>query len=475
MATQQVVIRQTDFAQMAVEKYPPPFVPHQYQMDAVREVFPYDQLGLYAEVGCGKTFMATYIALAWQIRDPFDQVIVTMPPILLAGWKRWLESIPGAGPVLVYRGTPKERQAMDVTKYKWILMSMQIFKGDNDMLAYKLQGKKLVGIIDEATCIKNSGSDNFRYTRQFFQGHKLLLLTGTPLAKPGDAFAYVKLVTPVVYRSLGQFENIHVEERDFFGSVTKWQKLDLMKQNLERQAVRIIKEDVLPHLDQPLYVPIYYDLEPKHKRLYEQLAEEQLLLLENGGKIDATSAPRLYNALQQIILNYDYFSGDEKAVSAGYDLVDAAFDEIDPGRKLILFANYRMTNRGLLKTFAKYNAVACYSEVTPRQQEKNVASFLDDPECRLMIAQPVSAGAGWNPQYVCSDELFLEMPIVPKDFHQAVGRVCREGQTRKPVVRIAIAKGTIQERLYNNLLAKDSLVNKVQRSFQDLRDAIYGQ
>lgn len=475
MATQQIVIKQTDFAQMAVDKYPPPFTPYDYQMKAVRDLFHCERLGLYAEVGCGKTFMATYLALAWQIRDPFDQVIVTMPPILLAGWKRWLESIPGAGSVLVYRGTPKEREVMDVARYKWILMSMQVFKSDNDMLAYKLRDRKLVGIIDEATCVKNSASQNFKYTREFFDGHRLMLLTGTPLSNPGDTYAYVKLVTPIVYRSRGQFENIHVEERDAFNTIAKWRWLDLMKQNLERQAVRIIKEDVLPHLDQPLYVPIYYDLELKHKRLYEQLAEEQLLLLENGGNIDATSASRLYNALQQIILNYDYFSGNEKAVSAGYELVDSVFDEIDPDRKLILFANYRMTNRGLLKTFFKYNAVACYSEVPSNQQERNVASFLDNPQCRLMIAQPISAGAGWNPQYVCSDELFLEMPIVPKDFHQAVGRVCREGQTRKPVIRIAIAKGTIQERLYNNLLAKDSLVNKVQRSFQDLREAIHGQ
>lgn len=465
----------TDWPALAVEKYPPPFTPHGWQMDCIRDLFPAPNVGMYAEVGCGKTFMATYLTLAWDLREPVDHIIVTMPPILLAGWKRWLESIKGIGSVLLYRGTPKERQQMDLRAHKWILMSMQIFKGDNDRLSQELGSKKLVGIIDEATCIKNPGSDNYRYTRQFFANQNLMLLTGTPLSNPGDTFAYVKLVTPTVYRSKGQFENIHVAERDFFGNVLEWQNLDLAKQNLERNAIRIIKEDVMPHLDQPLYVPIYYDLDKKHKALYNQLAEEQLLILESGGKIDATSAPRLYNALQQIILNYDYFSGDPEARSTGYDLVDAAFEEIGDDRKLIVFANYKMTNRNLVTRFNKYGVVACYSEVSSKQQDKNIESFLNDPKCRMINAQPVSAGAGWNPQYVCSDELFLETPIVPKDFHQAVGRVCREGQTKKPVVRIAIAKGTIQERLYNNLLNKDSLVNQVQRSFQDLRDAIYGQ
>lgn len=472
LATQ---VRVIDWAEEAVRKYPPPFVPHDFQMDVIREHAVYDRTGFYAEVGCGKTFMGTYIALIWDMKEGVDTIIVTMPPILLAGWKRWLDQIVDPESVLIYRGTPKERAAMDLRKPKWLLMTMQIFKGDNERLEKDLAGRKLVGIIDEATCIKNSASDNYRYTRQFFGVHKLVLMTGTPLSGPGDAFAYVKLIAPNVYRSYGQFQNIHVEEKDFFGTVIKWQNLELMQKNLLINSVRIIKEDVLKHLKQPVYVPIYYDLDKKHKKLYDQLAEEQLLLLEDGGKIDATSAPRLYNALQQIILNFDHFSGVPNAVSAGYDLVQTTMEEIDKDRKLIIFANYRMTNRNLLRQLESYNAVACYSEVSAKQQEKNVDKFLNDPECRIMIAQPISAGAGWNPQYVCSDELFLETPIVPKDFHQAVGRVAREGQEKVPVVRIAIAKGTIQERLFNNLLVNDSVVNKVQRSYQDLRDAIYGK
>jgi SNF2 family DNA or RNA helicase len=113
--------------------------------------------------------------------------------------------------------------------------------------------------------------------------------------------------------------------------------------------------------------------------------------------------------------------------------------------------------------------------VSPKQQNLNVDRFLEDPTCRVLIAQPLSAGMGLNLQGVSSDVLFLETPLVPKDFHQAVGRVYREGQTKTPNVRIAIAAGTIQERLHRQLLLKDELVNKVQIGFQNLREAIYGR
>lgn len=468
----------------ALEKYKLPFELHDYQMRAINYLcVGFDRVGLFAEVGCGKTVMATMLGLAWDTQQDYTFVVV-VPPILIKSWYRWLTSLQGIGSVLEYLGTPAKRRSLDVAEQKWIIMSMQVFKNDREHLKKQLGRFHLCGIVDEATAIKNTGSDNYKYTRDFFEGHKLMLLTGTPLSNPGDAYAYTKLKTPLIYRSKGHFENIHVAERDFFGNVSKWRELELMQGNFLLNSVRILKEDVLKHLKQPIYTPIVYELDPKHKELYNQLAEEQLLELESGGKIDATSASRLYNCLQQIVVNWDHFTENLKHVSASLDIVDQVCDEVFGGvidvsscntNKLIIFSNYRMTNRKLTQYLSKYGAVAAYSDVTPKQQSLNIDRFLGDPTCRVLIAQPLSAGMGLNLQGVCSDVLFLETPLVPKDFHQAVGRVYREGQTKTPNVRIAIAAGTIQERLHRQLLHKDSLVNKVQIGFQDLKEAIYGR
>lgn len=455
-----------------------PFQPYPIQEKEIEALAPLPRAGYYAEPGCGKTLMSTAAALYKKAHQPDVCTLVIMPPILINGWKRWLDKVGGAGKVVVYRGTPSERQALEIKDADWILMSIQIFKRDVHRFERELVERPKIGIIDEAHSIKNVGSDNHRKVRDFFAGQDLLLLTGTPLSSPGDVYAYVKLVSPMIYRSQKQFENIHVEERDFFDKVTKWRRLDLLQENLLTNSCRILKEEMLPYLKRPIYVPTPYSLDKQHMALYRQLMDEQLLVLENGSRIDATTASRLYHAAQQIVTNLEKYSGDEKRRSSSYDVLDNVVSElgIDAGgsAKLVVFTIYRETSRRVLKYLQPYGAVACYSEVSPTQQAKNIDRFMSDPSCRILVAQPLSAGYGLNLQEVCSDELFLETPIIPAHFHQGVSRVYRDGQTRVPVIRIGIAEGTIQEKLHNQLLEKDELINKVQIGFKDLKEAIYG-
>lgn len=445
------------------------------QIEDVENLYIFDRIALFNEVGTGKTVTSTVLALAWDT----DHNVVLMPPILLRQWQRWLESLHDVGAVLIFRGTPAERAAMDLAKYRWILMTPQIFKKELPRIRRALGDRSTTTIVDEGHSIKNVGTANHKAVRDFAVGQHLQILTGTPVSQPGDAYGYVRLKTPNVYRSEAQFMNLHVEEKDFFGNVTKWRNLELMNQNLMLQATRRLSKEVLKHLKKPNYIPIYYDLDPEHLALYNQLADEQLLLLPDGGKIDATSAGRLYNALQQIVLNWSHFSGDPDHRSKAFDLIDNVADEIDlmnpDSSKLIVFTYYVMSSREVAKHLAKFGAVACYSEISQRQQAINVQRFLEDPSCRVIVAQPGSAGAGWNPQHVCREVLFIEEPVVPWQFSQGVGRVDRDGQMYTPNIRLGIAEGTIQRRLHENLLNKDALANRVQGGFMDLRDAIHGK
>jgi SNF2 family DNA or RNA helicase len=470
-------------------EFPPNVEDRDFQIEAVNALAPLPRSGWWAEVGTGKTFMATCAVLYKKLLE-LDAgkapapCLVIMPPSLIRQWRRWLEKIryrpTGAQlDVLEYRGTPKVRRQLDLRR-DFVLMSIQVFKNDFQHLMKLLEHESVAVIVDEATSVKNVESDNYKRTRDFSTGRDLLLLTGTPLSKPGDAYAYIKLISPTVYRNSNHFEALHVGERDFFGNVKRWENLEFLRDNLLLNSVRILKETALPYLKKPLFVPMPFLLEPEHQALYERLAEEQLLVLENGGKIDATTGPRLYNALQQIICNPGHFSGDPNMKSAAHELLDQTLDElgaddVENGQKLIVSSNYRMTNRGLLEYLKPYNAVGMYSEVSRKRQDDNKQRFIDDPECRVICIQPLTAGSGTDGwQHVCSTVHFMEFPIIPKDFRQVVGRVDRDGQVTAPQIRMPIAEKTIQVKLHHDLLANDELVNKVQPAFQDLREAIYG-
>ena len=219
---------------------------------------------------------------------------------------------------------------MPLKGFRWVVMSYGIFREDFDGIFVELGREHPHIIVDEATALKNSGSILYRRVNALSAGGPLQLLTGTPTNKPTDAYAYVKLTTPECLPQLhGHFESLHVAERDFFGNITAYQHLDVLNQNLMLQALKRTKTRCSLGSSKPRYDPIFYDLSAKHKKLYNQLAEEQLLLHTNRDKIRCNNAATAHHALRQIVVNFDYFSGDSSARSAVYDLIDNTIEDTE--------------------------------------------------------------------------------------------------------------------------------------------------
>jgi SNF2 family DNA or RNA helicase len=423
-------------------------------------------------MGTGKTFISTAISLFHKVTYG-HQVVVIMPPILIRQWGRWLASIKPEISVTEYRGTPAQRDALDLDM-DFVLVGVQIFKRDFARFQRYFSDKNYTVIIDEANLVGNIESDNHKKVYEFAAGHPQIVLTGTPMNSVMDAYGLLKFSAPGAYRSIRHFENTHVEERDFYKKPIKFGNLDLLAENMMVNSRRILLEDMYPDLDEPAYIPTYYDLAPAHYKLYRKLAEEELLKLPDGGKIDATSANKLIHALGQIIVNYPHFSGNPDDVSLTVEMITQKLSELGDG-KLVVFANYKLTVAHLKDKLQKFGAVTINSEVTEAQKERNLQAFMTDPECRVVIAQFVSAGKGLDGlQHVCNHAFFAEPCQQPRDFHQAVARLKRLGQKKKVMVMMGIANNTTQVRGFKKLLDNDDLVNKVIRNATELREAIYG-
>lgn len=428
----------------------------------------------------GKTAGATHLMYFRRRESGVRQWLLIMPPILLTQWGRWLSTTrikaTGLPPtVTIYRGPPKTRQALSLES-DFILMSYAIFKNDYERLANHFEGKAVGTLCDEAHAIKNVESQNHKAVRAFAEGRPLLLLTGTPLTTPIDAYAYIKLLeTRVIYRNRRNFERIHVEEVDDYGKVLKWRNLDMLEDNMRLHTSRVIRREVQSQLPSITYSPILYDMDPAHLKLYKRIAEERLVEFENGAEINAISTQALYSALQQIVLNWGEFAEDESLRPAALDLVEETLSEIGDDKKLVVVANFIRSNRMLLKALAGYGAVAVYGEVTPANKQRAIQRFIDDPCCRVIILQPQSAGFGVDGlQHVCSDMLVLEAPTTAPPFHQTVARLDRDGQANPVNCRVAVAAQTVQVRMFRNLLENDATINAIQGGYQDLKEAILG-
>lgn len=460
--------------EQALDKLKLPFKLADLQVHDILEAAAAERYAFFYEVGVGKTVVSTVVAMMLEAQH----VIVVGPPILNTAWSEWLKSV-NQTDVSIFAGP---RRTTKLLESRWVVMSHAIWRDSFDTIRTHFAKKDVLLIIDEAQALKNPASKLFRTVNQFVQpDRKLLLLTATPTSKPEDTYTYMKLKSPQVYRSFGHWGNCHVESRDIYGNITKYANLDDLAKNFAIKAVKRTKKEMYGETLDPIYQPMPYELAPKHEKLYNRLAEEQLLLLPGGQKIDATTAQRLRHALQQIVVNYGRFSGNPDDRSAAYDIIDETLSEVDPMKegnsKLVIWTYYVATSESvtsyLRSKYGESAVVAAYGKVN---SQKAIDAIMDaDGDARILVAQPSSCGVGLNLQHVCWENLFIEMSTSSAQTRQAIGRTDRMGQKYRPTMRFAQALRTIQVSMFADLLRNDDLVSKVERTASSLRDEIFGK
>ena len=458
--------------ELAIQNLKLPFIPANLQIADAKDAVVSGRFGLWYEVGTGKTVVSTIAATALGS----EYKIVICPPIIMFQWEQWLNSV-GVTDTCIYKGA---RRTVDMLDHHWVIMSHAIFRDSFETIRARFAKRDVTLIVDEAQWLKNPASKLFRFVNQFVAPDRhIFLLTATPTSKPEDTYSYIKIKSPILYRSFGHWQNLHVLDRDIFGTITKYQNLELLADRFAISSVKRTKREVFGDVMEPIYQQMPYELDPKHYKLYVRLAEEQLLLLDNGDKIDATTAQRLRHALQQIVVNYGKFSGNPEDRSKAFDVIDQVIEEVDPmdksKSKLVIWTYYVATSESvtayLKQKFGDRAVVAAYGKVN---SQKSIDAIMTDPEARILVAQPSSCGVGLNLQHVCWENLFIEMATVPMQARQAMGRTDRAGQKNRPTMRFAQAAKTIQIKLFHDLLKNDDLVTQIERSPASLRQEIFG-
>ena len=133
------------------------------QIEDVHSFLGWENSKNFYEVGGGKTVVSSVVAL---MRGN-TQKIVTVPPVLITPWAKWLNKI--SENVLVYRGTPKERKALNLGKAHWIVVSHAIFRDDSPRISAELAPDAEI-IVDEAQALKNPASVLYKKVDRLCKG-----------------------------------------------------------------------------------------------------------------------------------------------------------------------------------------------------------------------------------------------------------------------------------------------------------------
>lgn len=481
------------------------FTPRADQVVGLNRMLVNDRFGLYDDPGTGKTIQLQ--AKAMQLVAEGNKVMMLMPPVLLGQFVESLcEDFTNPERYLswhVLRETPKHRET---------LFNLWDAKGWPDLLLMSYEMFTLLSRVPKGarkrSWVAHAMRENYRVI-DCDEGHKLCghntvlhhtldwhcgevgesmlaIATGTPMpTTPLNAYGLIQLTNPTAYADFNQFERLHaiyktirLREPRMTKSgkkITRIQKLDGFKGQEEiRKALykygrRVIKEQVLD-LKEPQIIEVPVVLGEAHMKLYKQLEKERIL--EYQGEIIAggITEQRLRQALLRIVTNPEAFMPDGKKI---YNAVLDMTLELIGGHnnampledgfenKVIVFCNLRATAAWLRQALAAWNPIVLNGD-TPDKDKARVA-FTTDQNCRILIANPESAGFGLNFQHISCTNIFVEPTGVPGQFKQAMERTYRNNQKRVVQTYILRASGTIAPRATKEMLNRTHEINKVNR------------
>lgn len=446
---------------------------------------PNQRVGIFDDMGAGKSLISHAFAIwhAWA----GNGVVATMPPILMPQWQRNLfRTFRGVGKHIsaeIYQGTPKQRDKLVARWYAdkkpdIVLSSYDMFRDEGAVLfGAMLQYGVLVA--DECRVMGNPDNKTYAAVEQFMgpNGEKAaMLMNGTPARTTlVDLFGYINFLTPGTYGNRKHFDKEHVrykkisvQYRRKSGKIAKreqqiidtFRNTEQLFRNLYKQARRIEKREALEMGTCDVIVRDVL-LTGEHQRRYRQMVEERLLMFDDDSMIDLTNSAAVRHVCMRAIIDPSEMQvkGDSNVVLGA----DQILDELDLTKtKVFICAHYRTTVELLAARYAKYKPAIVYGG-NKNDQEKD--RFINDPNCRLMIANYVSGGVGLDGlQNVCHTGIAVEPTTIPGDFAQAVGRLDRPGQVEPVTFYVMNVPGTVYRKSITDMTNRsDAIAGVVSR------------
>ena len=452
---------------------------------------------------CGKTVQMQ--AFSAHMVFEGNKVLLLMPPILLGQFLESLtETYPGVEDCMTWHVLTEGPTARDELFAEWdadawpdlLLMSYELYRKlsapdkrtrRRPESAHRLREIYRVVVCDEAHELCNHETilhSTLTWHLGEMDESALVLATGTPMpTSPLDAYGLIALTSPKAYSNYGQFERMHaiyktirlknpivarsgkkITHQRILDGV---QRVEGIRKALYSRGRRIVKEQVLS-LKAPTITEVPVTLSHEHLSLYKRLEKERIL--EFGGEIVAggMSDPALRQALLRIVTNPERFAGRDlqnNVVGAARQLlqdhqIEAATEDGFPN-KAIIFCNLHATSDWLQKVFAELNPAVLNGKTVNKDAARK--KFLEDQTCRLLIANPESAGFGLNLQHVSRLCIFLEPTSIPGQFKQAMERIYRSGQAGVCYVYILRAAGTIAPAATKLMLERMEEIEKINR------------
>lgn len=432
------------------------FVPYDYQKRAIDKIMKLPSVGLFLEMGLGKSV----IALTAAKRLIYDELAVTrvlvVAPLMVAKdtWSRECEKWDHLKSLRVSKilGSAKQRrEAVAAEADIYVINRENVVWLVNN---YRTSWKWDMLVIDELSSFKSSKSERFRALKRIRPVFRRIVgLTGTP--DPNglmDLWAEMYLIDggERLEKTIGAYRRKYFRPGRSNGYVVyNWIPVEGADKAIPKKisdiTVSMLAKDYLQLPDRiDRIVPV--TLTDEERKVYKKLEKEHLLELDDDTEVSAANAATVMGKLLQLSGGAIY-DDDGNVVEFHQEKIKALEEIIETSNEpVLIFYGYRHERSRILKAFEKY-------EPRELKTEDDIRDW-NAGKIRVLIAHPASVGYGLNLQDGGHIIVWYSLPWSLDQYQQANARLYRQGQKRPVIVHHLIAMGTVDEQVIAALQKK---------------------
>ena len=457
------------------------FKPHPYQAYCIDRVIKQPKIGLFLDMGLGKTIITLQAIYELKYnRFAVQKVLIIAPKkVAEATWQREAQKWGGVGILRISTvlgslskrvkalNTPADIYIINRDNVTWLV---DYYKNDwpFDMV-----------VADESSSFKNHAAKRFKSLAHMYNHIKrMVLLTGTPTPKGLiDLWAQIYLLDrgQTLGRTYTSFrDHFFIPDQRSQTVIYSYKPKDTAENDVLRAishlCVSMKSEDylTLPPVIEDI-VPV--KLSPKAQRDYDETETRMVLeLVESGEEITAVSAAALSTKLQQLANGAVY---DElRNVHEIHDCKIEAFKELIEqlsGKPALVFYNFKHDLERLKAALDKSKLIVKELKGATEEREWN------EGKIDVLLAHPASTAYGLNLQDGGNHVIWFGLNWSLELYQQANKRLHRQGQKEKVIIHHLISIGTRDEDMMEALNRKADAQEYVLQSLKARIDKVKGE
>ncbi len=454
-------------------------VAHDYQKYCINRVITDNILGLFLDMGLGKTVISlTAVNDLRYNRFAINKTLVIAPKKVAEDtWTRetqkWdhlklLRVVPVLGSLakrIKALNTPGDVYVVSRDNVQW-LVDYYRNTWPFDMV-----------IIDELSSFKNPKSKRFK-SLNMVRGHikRLVGLTGTP-APNGllDLWAQVYLLDQGARlgKTIGRYRE------DYFSPASRNRDIifsyapvpgaeEAINQRIRDICISLSAKDYL-ELPERIDNTVYVQLNTKTKAAYQEFEKNMLLEIDED-KLDAGSAAVLSNKLLQFC-NGAVYDEDKAIVEIHSEKLEALKEivEANEGKPILVFYNFKHDRERIIKYLSKGK-----HKISDLKSPESITEW-NEKRIDILLAHPASAAYGLNLQSGGSTIVWFGLNWSLELYQQACARLYRQGQLENVIIHHLVTAGCMDETviaaLQDKQTTQDNLLNALKARIRAVKSA----